>query len=95
MQTKQSAGRIFIDEWVMERLIMGKSMEDLDGTTFVYGNELLTLKKKADGSFAVEPQKAPEVIVMEKSHDDANLCDACGMEHVSHKDALECCANID
>lgn len=95
MQTKQSSGSIFIDEWVMERLIMGKSVEDMDGTTFVYGNELFTLKKQTDGSFVVEPQNAPEVIVLEKAHAEVDICRACGTEHSSYKESLECCAHID
>ncbi|MFS0645452.1 hypothetical protein [Siminovitchia sp. 179-K 8D1 HS] len=95
MQTKQSEGRIFIDEWVMERLIMGKSVDEMDGTTFVYGNELLTLKKKVDGSFVVEPQRAPEVVVLEKPEENVNFCRACGTEHSSYKESLECCAHID
>ncbi|MBM7715106.1 hypothetical protein MHB50_12010 [Siminovitchia sp. FSL H7-0308] len=95
MQTNQSAGRIFIDEWVMERLVMGKSIEDMNGTTFIYGNELLTLKKKADGSFVVVPQKAPEVVVLEKPHTEVEICPKCGTEYSSFKESLQCCADID
>lgn len=97
MQTKQATGIDFIEEWVLQKLVMGRTIDEMNGTTFVYGNELLTLKKNADGAFDLEPFKVPEVIFLDKPGKEelADTCFTCGMEHHSHKAALECCANVD
>jgi len=97
MQTKQAAGREYIDEWVLEELVKGKPIEDINGITFVIGNELLTVTKKADGSFDVEPQKAKEVIVLQKkiATEFENICTTCGLEHQSYKEVLQCCDDIE
>ncbi|RWR14620.1 hypothetical protein [Siminovitchia fortis] len=97
MQTKQTAERDFIEEWILEELIKGKTVEEMNGTTFVLGNELLTLKRNAEGSFDVEPLAAKEVVVIreEEKLEIENICSKCGMEHQTFKEVIQCCENVE
>lgn len=97
MQANQSIKKEMIQEWVTQNEIMGKTSDDMNGTTFVHGNELLMLKSNGRGGLEVEPLEVPEVIVFNKEYDASkmNICNACGMEHPTIKEVTECCAELD
>lgn len=97
MQEKQWSGKEFIEDWVSQRMQMGKTIDEMHGTTFVYGNEMLTLKKGTERVFEFEPKEVPRIVVLHKNDELelGNTCCTCGMEHHSFKAVLECCADVD
>ncbi|RST75137.1 hypothetical protein D4T97_007715 [Siminovitchia acidinfaciens] len=97
MQTKQTAERDFIDGWILEELIKGKTIEEMNGTTFVFGKELLTLKRNAEGSFDVEPLETKDIVIIQEEGKMRieNMCDKCGTEHQTFKEVIQCCEDIE
>ncbi len=95
MQTKQTAEKDLIEAWILEELTKGKTVEEMNGTTFVYGKELLTLKRNAEGSFDVEPLPAKEVVVIREEMEMENICNKCGMEHQTFKEVIQCCEDVE
>lgn len=97
MQTKHAEERDLIEGWILEELIKGKTIEEMNGTTFVFGKELLTIKRNAEGSFDVEPLETKEVVFIkeEEQMETANMCNKCGMEHQTFKEVIQCCEDIE
>lgn len=96
MQTAKATGRELVQRWILQNEAIGKTKEDMMGTTFVYGDEILTLAAIGDESIGIQSQKG-RVVVFRKL-DDLDLshtCRACGLEHPSHKGAIECCMDIE
>ncbi|MBD8007108.1 hypothetical protein [Bacillus norwichensis] len=97
MQTKQTTDRDYIEEWILAEMTKGKTVEEMSGTTFVLGNELLTLKRNTEGSFDVEPLATKEVVVIreEEKMKIENICNKCGMEHPTYKEVIQCCEDVE
>jgi hypothetical protein len=88
-----------IERWINQHMLAGKPHEELDGTLFVYGNEVHSLRKSSSGDWMIEPHEASQVIVFRKEDDTetepVNMCRACGLDYSSYKEAIQCCAYLD
>ncbi|MFD1707298.1 hypothetical protein ACFSCZ_11205 [Siminovitchia sediminis] len=97
MQTREKADKEYIDGWILEKLLEGKTVEEIEGTAFLMGNELFILKTSTVGSLDIEPLRVKEIVMIQSQEQQvsSNICDKCGLEHSSFKDLLQCCEDID
>ncbi|KIL49382.1 hypothetical protein [Jeotgalibacillus soli] len=97
MQTHQTTGKELIEKWIVQNVISGKTSQELSGTLFVYGDEAMTLTSTETGSLEIITEEVSNVVVFRKKNesDATNMCRACGVDHSTFKEALECCADID
>lgn len=97
MTTKTMESRELIDRWMVQQLINGQTNEELSETLFVYGDEAATLRLNDNGSLRIEREPVKKVVAFRRAEEAStlNMCRACGMDHSSYKEALECCAHID
>ncbi|MEW9670930.1 hypothetical protein [Ammoniphilus sp. 3BR4] len=96
MPTTKATGKELVQRWIIQNEGLGKTMDEMMGTTFVYGNEVLTLVADEKDSFRIESQIG-RVVVFRKIDelDLSHSCRACGLEHHSHKEAIECCMDVE
>lgn len=96
MQLTQATGRDLIERWVLIHRGLGKTNDEMKETMFVYGNEILTLHFNEQGALEIEAEKKHVVVFRKMDElDMTNTCRACSMEHLSYKDAIECCVDIE
>lgn len=96
MQITKATGKELVERWIQQSKGLGRSLDHLKETTFVYGNEILTLTPSERGTLDIQ-SKPSNVVIFRKMDelDMKNTCRACGVEHLSYKDAIECCVNIE
>ncbi|WP_075618296.1 hypothetical protein [Paenisporosarcina indica] len=89
--------RELIERWINQHVLNGKTNDELEGTLFVYGNEVHSLLKTSAGDWVLEPQDVPQVVVFRKEEESEpiNMCCACGQDYASFKDSIQCCAYLD
>ncbi|HJV45071.1 MAG TPA: hypothetical protein VJ824_05005 [Bacillota bacterium] len=89
-------GKDLVQKWVQQSRSHGKTDDQIIGTVFVYGDEMLTLEKAENGELVIESKKTP-VVIFRKLNElhKSNVCRACGTEYHSHKEAIQCCASED
>lgn len=96
MQFTQATGRELIERWVLIQRGLGKTNDEMKETTFVYGNEILTIHFNEQGSIKIESEQKHVVVFRKMDElDMTNTCRACSIEHQSYKDAIECCVEIE
>lgn len=91
----KATGRELVERWILQNRGLGKTNEEMVKTTFVYGDEILTLVANEQGMVEIHSQ--PGKVVVFRKIDELDLthtCRACGWEHESHKEAIECCMEI-
>ncbi len=96
MQAIKATGKELAERWILQNRGLGKTNEEMINTTFVYGDVILTLVANEQGNLEIESKKG-RVVVFRKIDelDLTHTCRACGMEHQSHKEAVECCMDIE
>ena len=89
--------REMIERWINQHVLDGKTNDELEGTLFVYGNEVHSLTKTASGNWTVEPQEVKQVVVFRKEEEpeSVNMCRACGQDYTSFKESIQCCAYLE
>lgn len=97
MQHAVKAWREMIDRWIDQKVSAGKTSEELDGTLFIYGNDVYRLVKTSLGDLVIEPQEIAQVVVLRKEDvpEPLNMCRVCGLDYSSFKEAIQCCAYLD
>ena len=99
MRLKQAVkrSREMIDKWINQHVLAGKMKEELEGTLFVYGNEVHKLTKTSSEDWVIERQEVSQVVVFRKEEvtEPINMCRACGQDYESFKEAIQCCADLD
>ncbi|TDL31802.1 hypothetical protein E2R51_11295 [Jeotgalibacillus sp. S-D1] len=97
IQQTQTTSRELIERWIVQKVLEGKTNQELEGTMFVYGNEAFKLQGTANGALDIKEQTVSEVVVFRKKDETepANICRACGLDYSSFKEAIECCADVD
>lgn len=89
-------GLDLVNKWIEENRELGLSDEDLDGTRFVYGDTLYTIKKTDNGHFHVDSTSGKIVIFRdEKELNDEFTCRICGTQYENKIDTIRCCVNED
>lgn len=92
MPVIKATGRELVERWILQNLTIGKTNEELLNTTFVYGDEILTLAANEQGNVEIETRHGKVVVFRQIDElDMTHTCRACGTEHQSHKEAIECC----
>lgn len=99
MRFKQVANhsKEMIERWINQHIMGGKMNEQLDGTLFIYGDEVHRFSKTLSGDWVIEPQEVTQVVVFRKEEEpeQLNMCRACGQDYESFKEAIQCCAYLD
>lgn len=96
MIVKEKIGIELVEKWVHQNRIHGKTNEQMAGTTFVFGDEVISLNLNESGILKIEYKQGPVIIFRQADHvNQPNVCRACGMEHLNYKDAIQCCTNIE
>lgn len=95
MKATKATGKELVERWILQNRGIGRTNEDMLNTTFVYGDEILTLVANGQ-NLEIEFQQG-QVVVFRKIDelDMTHSCRACGLEHQSHKEAIECCMDIE
>lgn len=92
MPAIKATGKELVERWILQNRGLGKTNEEMIQTTFVYGDEILTLVASEQGDVEVESNKGKVVVFRQIDElDMTHTCRACGTEHQSHKEAIECC----
>lgn len=96
MDLTQATGEELVERWILFNRGLRRTHDQMKGTTFVYGNEILTLISNERGDLEIKSQQKPVVVFRKIDELDlTNTCRACGMEHPSYKEAIECCVDIE
>jgi len=97
LQQAVNSLREMVEKWINQHMLAGKMEEELEGTLFVYGNEVHSLMKTSSGDWAIKPQEVTQVVVFRKDEvtEPINMCRACGQDYESFKEAIQCCADLD
>ncbi|MEW9672925.1 hypothetical protein [Ammoniphilus sp. 3BR4] len=96
MQIAKATGKEFVERWILLNRGSGKTNDQMKGTTFVYGNEVLTLTSNERGDLEINSHQTNVIVFRQMIElDMRNICRACSMEHQSYKDAIECCVDIE
>lgn len=85
-----------VNNWIHLNREHGKTDTEMAGTTFIFGNEVITLYQSVFGGLKMESKSGPVVVfrqLIEEIY--PNVCRACGMEHDNHKDAVVCCTKTE
>lgn len=97
MQITKATGKELVERWILQNKGLGRTKDEMTGTTtFVYGNEILTLTSNEQGDLEIKSQQTRVVLFRKLDElDMTNSCRACGLEHETYKDAIECCIDIE
>lgn len=89
-------GLQLVYKWIERNRQLGVSDDEMDGTRFVYGDTLYTIKKTGNGEFDVDHISGKIIVFRdEKELDDEYTCRICGTEYTSKIDTIRCCMNQD
>lgn len=95
MHITKATGKDLVERWILQNRGLGRTKDQMTGTTFVYGNEILTLTSSEQGNLEIESQQTRVVLFRKLDElDMTNSCRVCGLEHETYKDAIECCIDI-
>ena len=86
-----------VDKWIQQNREHGATEEEMIDTTFVFGDEIMHLIRNENGALEVE-HKVGHVVIFRNRDElniNKNMCRACGMEHSSYKEAIECCMEME
>ncbi|MEW9673185.1 hypothetical protein [Ammoniphilus sp. 3BR4] len=96
MQLTKATGKELVERWIYQNRGLGRTTDQMEGTTFVYGNEILTLTSNKRGTLDIQSKQTPVVIFRKMDElEMRNICRACSLEHTSYKEAVECCVDIE
>ncbi|MEW9673726.1 hypothetical protein [Ammoniphilus sp. 3BR4] len=96
MKLTQATGKELIERWILQNRGIGRTTDQMIGTTFVYGNEISTLSSNERGELEIHSEKSRVVVFRKMDElDMTNTCRACSLEHQSYKDSIECCVDIE
>ncbi|WP_134701800.1 hypothetical protein [Ammoniphilus sp. YIM 78166] len=93
----KSKGVDLVQKWIQQSFEQGKTEAELIDTTFVFGDEIMHLIRNQVGVLEVE-QKVGHVVIFRNREElglNKNMCRACGIEHGSYKEAIECCMEME
>ena len=85
------SGLELVNKWIDVNRNLGMSEEQMDGLTFVYGNDLYKVHKNQRG-LDIQAAKG-KVVVFRQSEINTNpfVCRCCGSEYNNEVDTIRCC----
>lgn len=89
-----TSGHDLVQKWISKNKEMGLTDEELQSTSFIYGNTIYSIKKNNAGQFEIQNEERQLIIFrdfMEIS--DEYICRICGSEYDNKLDTIRCCMN--
>ncbi|GAX89065.1 hypothetical protein [Effusibacillus lacus] len=91
-----TTGLELVNKWIEKNREMGLPDEAMEGTKFVFGDMLYTIRKNGEGRFHVDSSQGKIVIFRDlKQYTDELTCRICGTEYDNKIDTIRCCTNGD
>ncbi len=91
-----TTGVNLIHKWIDKSLKLGMSVEEIENTSFVYGDAVYSVTRNEEGEFDFLCKPGRVVVFREmKDLNDEYTCRICGAEYDNKKDVITCCTNQD
>lgn len=91
-----TTGMELVNKWIETNRGLGKSDEEMDGTRFVFGDTLYTIKKNGNGRFEIDSSPGKIVVFRDaREYSDELTCRICGTRYDNKIETIRCCTNGD
>jgi hypothetical protein len=95
MSGVMTTGKDLVHKWI-QRNESTKTREQMEGTTFVYGDSVYRITKAEQGGMEIEHIQGKVVIFRDmKEMSDEFTCRICGTEFTNQRETILCCINED